>query len=590
MTIQDRINQAPMPIIITASAGTGKTYCLTKKIEYMIQNGINPLNILAFTFTVDAANELRQRIQGSELMTVGTIHSIALQVIREHSTKKYFVLKDFEQRKYVFDLFKEMRIDFDRYNAYMGKIGFAKNKYIDYYEMLDGNQSHLCELMGEKMAWAEFAYQYEAKKEQMHKIDFDDMAPFAVKILKENKHILDSRQERWKYIFVDEAQDLCPPQAEFIELLGAKYKNVLAVGDIKQAIYGSFRASSPEFMLQFGDIFSNAQYFELPTTYRCSEKICDAGNKIASYIDHTVINTANKTTGEIEFPETFDTQSDEATWIVEKAGDYLNNTEKSIKILYRTNAQSLMFQLELIRNGIPYSINQTNSLFNTKEGRIALAVCDLMLNTEATPKERVEIVNVLRPLIQNKKGIYKLIDECKKRNIDPFNGSESMYFLNDDSMQTRHELLALVKSLKENSPSNIPSRHISAVSVMLPEDIMGENAKDNLQGIAEFLSGCQTMQEINDMIAEISKPRNNPEGARVVSLSTIHGSKGLEADIVFLSGVADNLFPHQRGLQDEELNLMYVGVTRAKEKLFVTSFYRFGTREYDKMSYRELIR
>jgi DNA helicase-2/ATP-dependent DNA helicase PcrA len=138
MTIQQQINDSKFPIVVTASAGTGKTYSIVNKIQDCIEKGINPLNMLVFTFTVDAANELKNRIKNGQLMTVGTIHSVMYQIIRENSPKRYFVLDGGMQTKFVFNIFKENKIEYDKYSTYMGKVGFAKNMFSNYYELMKG--------------------------------------------------------------------------------------------------------------------------------------------------------------------------------------------------------------------------------------------------------------------------------------------------------------------------------------------------------------------------------------------------------------------------------------------------------------------
>lgn len=583
MSIIDEINNTPISggIVVTASAGTGKTYSIVSKIQHCIDNGVNPLNILVFSFTVDAANELKSRIKNGELMTVGTIHSVMYQIIRENSRKRYFVLDNGAQTKFVFNIFKENKIDYDRYSSYMSKVGFAKNFFTNYYELLDEQPEVLMEFFKDQKLFG-FAVQYELEKERCHKIDLDDMQLKAYQILRDNQDVLAHRQERWKYIFVDEAQDLCNPQADIIKLLAAKYQNLFIVGDEKQAIYGSFRASSPEFMQNFKHYFPQANEFFLPTTYRCAQSITDAGNRIAGYIDKSCIDTANKSTGKVEKLQPFYSQAQEAETICDMAIKYLRTTNKSIRILYRTNAQSLMYQLFLIRNNVPFAINQNVSLFNTKEGRLAIACCQFVYEYDSmTSVAKAGVLNNIRPALTERRAIYGAVGIMKKDDCDIMNKRLGYQY---DNLTAELEALRFELS-RLQSPRDI----VAFVAKMDCIVDFSDAAYDNLIGIAEFLRDCKTMQDVDDMIAEISRPRNVPKDERVIHLSTIHGSKGLEADVVFLTGVVDNVLPHKFGVELEELNLWYVGVTRAREELYISGFRNFGKNEYTSFKYMEMI-
>lgn len=581
MTIQDKINEAEFPVVVTASAGTGKTYSIVNKIQHCIDTGINPLNILVFTFTVDAANELKSRIKNGQMMTVGTIHSVMLQIIRENSRKRYYVLEGGQQMKLIFDIFKEDRIDFDRFNPYMTKIGFAKNMFPDYYDLIENSPETLIEFFKDPKLFA-FAIRYENEKERQHKIDFDDMTLKAYAILRDNPDVLEHRQERWKYIFVDEAQDLCPPQIEVIKLLGHKYQNLFVVGDEKQAIYGSFRASTPSYLRDFKSLYPQANEFFLPTTYRCAEKITLAGNKIASLIDKTVIDTANKSAGTIFMYPVFVSQADEAERICHDAINHFKHTQDSIRILYRTNSQSLMYQLNLIRQNIPFSINQNVSIFNTKEGRLAIAYCNFAFEWDKlSTTDRVTTLNNMRSSLLEKKLLYGAISKMKETGNDIMSGE-----LPEGYDDLYDELVSIKKRLSEFKTISEVVNYVSGMDCIID---FSDSAYDNLIGISEFLRDCKSMDEANQMIAEVSRPRNVDKSERVIALSTVHGSKGLEADIVFLTGVADNIFPHRFGLPEEEMNLFYVGVTRARYVLYVSSFQFYGKNEFTSRKYMEII-
>lgn len=579
------LREAEFPIVVLASAGTGKTYSLVNKVKHCVETGINPLNILIFTFTVDAANELKKRVPDGELMTIGTIHSVMYQIIREHSKKRYFVMEGGAQNRLVSEICKELKIDYDHINNYLGVVGLAKNTFTNYYDLLENSPELLGQFFGEAKILS-FAMEYEKKKEHNHKIDFDDMTLKAFEILSQSPAILDNRQERWKYIFVDEAQDLCPPQIDIINLLGAKYQNLFVVGDPKQAIYASFRASTSEFINNFTSQYKKATQFYLPTTYRCSQTVTDAGNKIAKIIDRSVINTANKAVGNIYEKLHFYDQHDEADYICDIAIPAFNSG-KSVKILYRTNSQSLIYQLRMLENNMPYSINQTNSIFQTKEARLAIACCEFVHEYKnMTFENKCACIHGIRLALSNKWAVYSITKRMKEINKDPMTDmdefdDEKMYRIVNEMHQLK-EMLSRSKSISEIF--NLVSKLIDSSN-----HAFSDNAPDNLIGIAEFARDCKTIKDLESIIAMISKPRLLAPDERAISLSTIHGAKGLEADIVFLTGVCDDLLPHKRGLPEEELNLFYVGVTRAREDLHITGFLNYGKNEYPKHSYAKLI-
>ena len=590
MSIMDEINKAPISggIAVTASAGTGKTYSLTKKIEDCVAKGINPINMLVFTFTTDAANELKKRIgNAGSLMTVGTIHSVMLQIIREHGKKRYYVLDAGGQLRFAFDILKDLKMDFDRANRYLGAIGFAKNKFTDYYDLLENSPEFLEEFFGDKNLFS-FALEYERKKEHCHKIDFDDMTLKAFEILNNNPSILDNRQERWKYIFVDEAQDLCPPQTDVIKLLARKYKNLFIVGDEKQAIYGSFRASSPEFLKNFKKEYPDATIFNLPTTYRCCDAVCKAGNKIAQYIDKTIIDTANTELGSLITLSPFVNQRDEAGDICDKAIAEFN-AGRSVKILYRTNAQSLVYQQIMLQENIPFSINQNTSIFQTKEAKLALACCSLAFEYDSLIQtSKISCLMNLKPLLNNKWGLYAITRKMKEADMCPFK-NENKFMDDAKTADTLMEIKYLRERFTELKTIQDVFHYVAKVVEESDENDFSDSAYDNLIGIEEFAAPCKNMQELNQFIEAISRPRLLADGERAISLSTIHGSKGLEADVVFLTGVVDGLLPHKNGEDEEELNLFYVGVTRAKSELYVSGFMQFGRNTYEKFSYTGII-
>ncbi|MDY0387383.1 MAG: ATP-dependent helicase [Methanolobus sp.] len=338
-----------------------------------------------------------------------------------------------------------------------------------------------------------------------------------------------------------------------------------------------------ELITNFKNYFPDANVFSLPTTYRCARTICEAGNRIAAKIDQTVINTANKSAGKIIKLPIFDTQSDEAEFVCKQAIKIFKGTNQTIKILYRTNAQSVMFQLFLIRQNIPFSINQNNSIFNTKEVKLAIACCRFVTEYDSLDIDsKANTINDMRPLLSpySKKLLYGTLTDMRKSETDILTGE----------LDRKHEpVLNDLEDIMEMLAGKKPMQIVNAISKMDCMKDFSDSAGDNLIGIAEFLKYCKNMTEIDNLIAEISRPRCVPAEERVISLSTVHGSKGLEADNVFVTGLSDDIFPHILGTKSEELNLIYVAITRARESLYLSGFSSFGDNTYNKHSYMEMI-
>ena len=224
-------------ILVKASAGTGKTYCLVERIKALVDMGVDPKLILAFSFTVDAAQNIRQRVTDGDLMTIGTIHSVSYRIIREYGEKSYYVLDSFALSSFVFDIFKKSKIEYSKYNQYMARIDLAKNIYVNYYSLVKNNGIELRKFFGNDLKLMSFAKEFESRKESQHKITFSDMQLKAYCLLTEKPNILSLVHERWKYIFLDEAQDASNVDIALVNILANKYKQLFVVGDIKQKIF-----------------------------------------------------------------------------------------------------------------------------------------------------------------------------------------------------------------------------------------------------------------------------------------------------------------------------------------------------------------
>lgn len=342
-----------------------------------------------------------------------------------------------------------------------------------------------------------------------------------------------------------------------------------------------------ELITNFKQYYPNASTFNLPTTYRCAREITRISNLIAARIDGSHIDTANQNEGKIQIFAPFESQREEAYNISAMAIDKFRQN-KTVRILYRTNAQSLTFQQIMLQENIPYSINQTTSIFYTKEAKTAIACCELAFEYDKLTLEmKIACLKNLRPLIANKFELYALTKKMQELTADCF---ANPYPFHNDSKTERiiDELIELKETFSRCQSISDVFNFVG--KIYKDDDSFSDNAEDNLIGIAEFASECKSLGELNQLIDQISKPRLLAPGEKAISLSTIHGAKGLENSVVFITGIVNDCFPHKNGENAEELNLFYVAITRAKSELYLSSFLSFGRKEYSGTTYIDMIR
>lgn len=578
MVLQQILNSS-FPIMVKAGAGSGKSYSLVEKVKHTIKSGINPSNIMVSTFTKDAALELQKRI-GSAGVQAGTLHSLMWQIVKKFWHSSIYILDDTMFQKMAFTICKENKLNFDKIPKYRTEIGYMKNGYVDYYERLETDN----------IPWsnhdvASFAREYKTYCEKWHKLDFDDMILFAYKIFIENPQILNAVQEDWKYLFLDEAQDFSPAQSEVIELLKSKYENVFIIGDIKQNIYSGLFNSNSNYFKDYDKNNPKTNVFVLPKTYRCERLITDNANEVSKVIDGSTISTVKESPGNVLKPSIFESFSDEVDFIASEAIKRFNDgSGEEIRILFRTNAQALRFQLKLIEAGIPFSSKYENNIFRKKDVRVGLSAIDFMENGLDMDWEKAQdIIKDMKHLLTgiDLSQYYKFVWDIKKHRANPMKNPSVFDWFNEIS-----SLNQLHKKLQSMSPSDV-FNWIADEKLL---DEIGDN--ENLYGMADFFEDCKNLKDVNARISQIAKDKHkiNPD-ERAIILSTIHGSKGLESDVVFVCGVADGLFPIQFENTDpnEELRLFYVAITRAKKTLYVTGCKSYGKKVFDKNSYLDYI-
>lgn len=581
---QEAVKQTEGPVLILAGAGSGKTRVLTYKVAYLISQGVSPSSILAVTFTNKAANEMKERIQKlivhsssligkkkpSEPYTihhlpfVGTFHAFCAKLLRIDGKYAgipagFLIYDDDDSLSLVKRVMKDLNIPTKSFrpSSISSAISSAKNELLDPAQYGEFARGHFAETVFRVYV----PYQKELNKTGT--LDFDDLIFKTVRLLETNSAILDKYSSRFKYVLVDEYQDVNTAQYVLTKLLASKHGSLTVVGDASQAIY-SFRGADFRNILNFERDFKNAKVFNLEQNYRSTQMILSAANSVISKNNsHPVLSlwTKNKEGEKITI---YNAQSeiDEANFIVERI---LESTLPfaSFAVLYRTNAQSRAIEESFLHDNIPYRIYGGIRFYERKEVKDILAYLRLILNSrDSVSKNRVEKLG---------KGRFKKFLEMVKKIRQPADKSISLIppITLIDKVLEATDYLKLIDDGSEQGLMRV------------------ENVKE-LKSVASDFENLESFLENIALMEGLISPEKSfekGESVNVVTLMTIHSAKGLEFENVFIVGMEEGLFPHSRSLLDpqqleEERRLAYVGMTRAREKLYLsyaTQRLYFGT-------------
>lgn len=557
------------PLLIMAGAGSGKTKTLTYKAAYLIHSGtIRPEQLLMVTFTNKAAGEMKERlakIVGGKVPNVGTFHSMSARILRRDSTAAglspdFVIYDDGDQESLVKEILANMQVDPKRFKArsLMGSISSAKQEMVtpeQYQSMAHGPFQEVA---------AEVYSKYQMQLKVYGAVDFDDLLSLTVKLLQESPAILEKYQEMFRYIFVDEYQDTNTAQYLFTTLLARKYKQVTVVGDASQSIY-RWRGADYRNMTKLKKEYPNLTELQLSRNYRSTQNILDAAYQvIGNNKNHPILSLWTEAgAGEkITMIEAY-SGADEASRIVAEiqrlVGGQPQGTAPTkwndIALLYRTNAQSRSIEEGFIRAGIPYVLIGGTKFYERKEIK--------------------DLISYMRVLLNPNDGIsYKRVEKLGKRKLaQVLNLPHEM----DTEASTPAELLQAVIDA---------SQYLSQFDEEVEEELARiENIKElqsvatEFETVSEFLENVALVQT-EYYEGEKKKDPTSPDGSAgerrdAVTLMTLHAAKGLEFPIVFLIGMEEGLFPHSRSLMEieemeEERRLAYVGITRAKYKLYMS--------------------
>lgn len=600
------------PLLVLAGAGSGKTKLLTSRIAYLIQNGVRPRNILAVTFTNKAAKEMKERlgnILGENVvkyMWVGTFHGICGRILKENIEnysfqsgkrldKNFSIYDETDSNAVIKQAIKKLNLDDKVYAPKLVKtvISNAKNKMQDAYTFA----TFARDFKSQKIA--QIYEEYENSLNNNNAIDFDDMLMLTVKLLEQCKEVRQQYYDRFQHILVDEFQDTNMAQYKLINMLYTNLepdipdeRSLCVVGDVDQSIY-SWRGADYTIILNFQKDFKKTKLIKLEQNYRSTANILNVANAIIENNTERVDKVLYSQKGDGELIDYFEAQdeADEANFIASRIKQDSGGDYNRFAILYRTNSQSRALEEACMAAGLPYKIYGGLKFYDRKEVKDIIAYLKLIYNTDDSQSFR-RIVNVPKRAIGDT-TVKNLSDFADKEDISLFAACQRiedaveipprtrsklkdfseliLKFVNAKDSYSLQDFVTLVIEktgyLAELQSQNTPESEADIENLQELVNVAGEFVPEEADNaLGEFLQQVALVSDLDGM-EDIS---NN------VTLMTLHSAKGLEFPIVFLAGCDEGVFPHQRTFNipsemEEERRLMYVGVTRAEEKLYLTS-------------------
>jgi DNA helicase-2/ATP-dependent DNA helicase PcrA len=616
---RDAVTHAGSPLLIVAGAGSGKTRVLTHRIAYLLAaRDVHPGEILAITFTNKAAGEMKERVAAlvggrARLMWVSTFHSACVRILRaehEHAgLKSTFSIYDADDSRRLMQLVaRELDLDPKKHTprALTAQVSNLKNELID-------PETFAATATGPQQRTLAEAYTlYQRRLREAHALDFDDLIMTVVHLLQAKPEVTEKYRRRFRHVLVDEYQDTNQAQYTLVKELVGDTGELCVVGDADQSIY-AFRGATIRNILEFERDFPNAHTILLEQNYRSTQTILSAANAV---IDR---NTARKPkrlwsdqgAGEQIVGYVADTEHAEADWVareIDRLGDTAGVRPADVAVFYRTNAQSRVFEEMFIRSGLPYKVVGGVRFYERKEVRDALAYLRAITNEDDT-------VSVRRVLNTPRRGIGERAEAC----IEALGSRERISFgaalrqasgapgISTRAVNAINDFVAMLDDLRVMSETALPEEVLEAALERsgylgeLEESLDPQDA-GRVENLQELVSVAREYTERTEALADAATesdepaptptlagfleqvslvadadqiPSDDPDHAGVVTLMTLHTAKGLEFPVVFLTGLEDGVFPHLRALGEvkeleEERRLAYVGITRARQRLYLT--------------------
>ena len=576
------------PLLILAGPGSGKTRVITYKIAYLLEQGkAKPWEVLAITFTNKAAKEMKERLhnlieEDIKGMQISTFHSFGLRVIKEYYDffgldRTFTIIDESDSISLIKKIIKELNLDEKKYipRAIKNKISGAKN------ELLNPEGFKVFARTPYDEDVVKIYRKYEEKLKRNSSVDFDDLLMLPIELFRKDKEALEHYQNRYKYVFIDEYQDTNEAQYLLSKMISDKYKNICVVGDESQSIY-SWRGANYKNILNFEKDYKNAKVILLEQNYRSTKTILEAANSVIKNNKEKKdkhLWTLNGKGSKIKYLRCYD-EKDEILNIINTIKKFKSEgiPYKEMVVLYRTNAQSQSIERGFIENTIPYKVVGSYAYFNRKEIKDLVAYLRLINNEK-------DDVSLIRAMNAPKRGIGAKTIEKLELNANENNVSIFDSITSGKELAFKNLILDIKEKMKDKS-------FVDLVELVLDESGLKDEYKEKtienesrLENLEEFKSIARNFEDYNpgatleEFLIEISLISDVKEASdcdEVVTLMTMHAVKGLEFDVVFITGLEEGLFPHSNSMFDEseleeERRLFYVAITRAKKVLYLTN-------------------
>jgi len=605
------VYQLEGPVLVLAGAGSGKTRVLTYRIANLIEHGISPYNILAITFTNKAAKEMQDRIEtvtGARGAQISTFHSFCTRILRQDIealgtyTKNFSIYDDEDSNKVISRLIKAYKLDDDKKSLakeIRGHISYAKNYGFD-------PNSYAQKIRGiPKAGLILKAYvDYQDELIRSNALDFDDLLLLVLRLFAEHPEILNKYQDRYQYIHVDEFQDTNKIQYMIMRLLGTKYANVFVVGDDDQSIYG-WRGADYTNIKKFVDNFPGCKIFKLERNYRSTKNILDVANKVIANNKERMgkeLWTDGDQGVRVEYKKAWD-ELEEADYVLGQIDILKRNNgyeDKDFAILVRTSSITRPFEEKCNLYNIPYRLIGGYKFYERKEIKDFLAYLKIVTNPKDS-ESILRVINVPKRGIGDS-AIEKFKEACDKDRKPLIEGLKDLNSLDLTSLIKNKisKFASIVNDLMVKRDILDLDSYIDyvyeTVDFASMYDVDNEDEKDKLDNIAELITVIKnflkdnpdaTLDEfLQSVTLQTSEDDAERLGNNVLTIATVHGVKGLEFRCVFVVGLEDGIFPIRRydttdGEIEEERRIMYVAITRARERLYLTQStqrYRFGVK------------
>ena len=604
---QEAVTHHEGPLLVVAGAGSGKTRVLTHRIAHLIRDhGVSPFEIMAITFTNKAADEMKQRVAGlvgpvAAKMWVSTFHSACVRILRRDATRldypsSFTIYDQADAVRLTGYVIRDLNLDPKRFppRGVHATISAAKNDLVRADEYADRAQ-----VIYERKV-ADVYTEYQARLRRAGAMDFDDLLCVAVELFQKNPDVLEHYRRRFRYVLVDEYQDTNRVQNELVLLLAGGHRNVCVVGDSDQSIY-QFRGADIRNILEFEEAFPDATVIVLEQNYRSTQTILDAANAvIANNFGRKPKELWTDQGGGMAIARYHaDDEGDESQWVAHEIARLHDEGQArwgDVAVFYRTNAQSRVIEDQLIRAGIPYKVIGGTRFYDRREVKDALAYVKAVVN----PVDEVSLKRILN---------------IPKRGI----GDSTIGRL--DAWARSHEV-AFIEALRRSADAGVTGRAVKGIEAFLElfdrlaevapdgpaallqavldrsgyaDELEAEHsveAEGRLENLAELVGVAQEFENVDDFLEQVSLVADTDqldEDDSYVVLMTLHSAKGLEYPSVFLVGLEDGVFPHLRSLGEpeqleEERRLCYVGITRARERLYLSHAWSrmlYGSTQYN---------